>query len=138
MDQLRGACAANPLLEEGGRREPLACGLVWGRMRRGCRPPHPWSSRSCSSALGPAWAGSGPSGGLARRGCKRELTPAAEQSRSPPLGVRGGVRRQGPGEARQKGLPGIAAPLTRLSRQQAVQQATKMRPIVLDLRIEAC
>jgi hypothetical protein len=35
-------------------------------------------------APGLARAGSGPSGGLARRGHERELTPAAERSRPPP------------------------------------------------------
>ena len=59
-------------------------------------------------ALGPARAGSGPSGGLALRWCEHEPTPAAERSRSPPrVRRRGVVGEPGPGGARQKYLPGM-------------------------------
>jgi hypothetical protein len=56
-------------------------------------------------ALGSARAGSGPSGGLARRWCEPALTPAAERSRAPPPALRGGgFREPGPGTTRQKFL----------------------------------
>jgi hypothetical protein len=86
---------------------------VW-RWRSACRrpgspgegavPPTPGAVEVAPGALGPARAGSGPSGGLGRRGFERELTPAAERSRSPPPESTRRGQKAGPGRSPSEGL----------------------------------